>query len=590
MSSIIEILGEKKFSGSRNKELSTRLVLDENQKIQYENNLFYNVSQQDQYTTEKNNSKSFRFYGKINPIINSDVYQKTTSGDTRVELNKNIFNLNLNNWSVVILKSKRVESSFDSNGNQLYSKGVKNLNVRRGGLTIFNANLTNGLPAQMFTSKIYTENYGLYFPVGHNFISGDKIRITSNDRYGLSNGFYEVVYVDGDKIFIDTPPKNSRYVVLNGLTRDLVAETRLIEYNINKTQISKAVLNDNYLKPAQMSTNDIVNLQELTSEIAYNNDTFQNINGLNVKKNNTTKATKIKRPSIELIVKPQYYVSKVVENELLEYYIKTLEVIDIIEEMDTCAFSVNSYAQGNINFFLNRDLILDNLYNNLNEPISDLYIGIIKNGSPDLTSFSSVESHFSKFINYVNVDNGIEKITDNNITLNKKVKVGDVFYHSVCEHTTENLQEVELDMVQHRFIHKDILFKYNPFYKVGLKLKSIYIEDSDTAQNIPNYAIFSRQRDKYIWRDIFDIGITDENGDKIDFPFTNGAFYVYNNLNFFVTPEPMATRKYELNKNDITSSGNKYTNEILTIFNDLNLEEDDIKGIKPYNKYNDKRC
>ena len=52
----------------------------------------------------------------------------------------------------------------------------------------------------------------------------------------------------------------------------------------------------------------------------------------------------------------------------------------------------------------------------------------------------------------------------------------------------------------------------------------------------------------------------------------------------------MATRKYELNKNDITSSGNKYTNEILTIFNDLNLEEDDIKGIKPYNKYNDKRC
>ena len=485
MSSIIEILGEKKFSGSRNKELSTRLVLDENQKIQYENNLFYNVSQQDQYTTEKNNSKSFRFYGKINPIINSDVYQKTTSGDTRVELNKNIFNLNLNNWSVVILKSKRVESSFDSNGNQLYSKGVKNLNVRRGGLTIFNANLTNGLPAQMFTSKIYTENYGLYFPVGHNFISGDKIRITSNDRYGLSNGFYEVVYVDGDKIFIDTPPKNSRYVVLNGLTRDLVAETRLIEYNINKTQISKAVLNDNYLKPAQMSTNDIVNLQELTSEIAYNNDTFQNINGLNVKKNNATKATKIKRPSIELIVKPQYYVSKVVENELLEYYIKTLEVIDIIEEMDTCAFSVNSYAQGNINFFLNRDLILDNLYNNLNEPISDLYIGIIKNGSPDLTSFSSVESHFSKFINYVNVDNGIEKITDNNITLNKKVKVGDVFYHSVCEHTTENLQEVELDMVQHRFIHKDILFKYNPFYKVGLKLKSIYIEDSDTAQNIP---------------------------------------------------------------------------------------------------------
>lgn len=590
MSSIIEILGEKKFSGSRNKELSTRLVLDENQKIQYENNLFYNVSQQDQYIAEKNNSKSFRFYGKINPIMNLDVYQKTTSGDTKVELDKNIFNLNLNNWSVVILKSKRIESSFDSNGNQIYSKGIKNINVRRNGLTIFNANLTNGLPAQVFTSKIYTENYGLYFPLGHNFNPGDKIKITSNDRYGLSNGFYEVVFVDGDKIFIDTPPKRSIYVAMNQFGLNTTKEIALAEYNINQKEISKLVLDDNYLKPVQISKKDIVNLQELTSEIVYNNDTFQNINGLNIKKNNATKATKIKRPSIELIIKPQYYVSKVVENELLEYYVKTLEVIDVIEELDTCAFSVNSYTQGNVNFFLNRDFILDNLYNNLNEPISDLYIGIIKNGSPDLTSFSSIESHFSKFINYVDINNGIEKITDNNITLNKKVKIGDVFLHSVCEHTTENLQEVELDMVQHRFIHRDILFKYNPFHKVKLKLKSTYIEDSDTAQNIPNYAIYSRQRDKYIWRDIFDIGVSDENGDKVDFPFTNGAFYVYNNLNFFVTPEPMATRKYELNKNDITSSGNKYTNEILTIFDDLNLQEEDIKGIKPYNKYNDKRC
>ena len=211
MSDIIEILGEKKFIGSRNKELSTRLVLEENKKIQYDNNLFYNVSQQDQYLTEKNNSKTFRFYGKINPIINLDVYEKTTNGDVKIELNKDIFDINLDNWSIVILKSKRIESNFDANGNQVFSKGVKN--IRRSGL--FNSNLTNGLPAQMFTSKVYTENYGLYLPLGHNFTPGDKIKLNSNDRYGLSNGFYEVVFVDGDKIFIDTPPKKSTYIQLN---------------------------------------------------------------------------------------------------------------------------------------------------------------------------------------------------------------------------------------------------------------------------------------------------------------------------------------------------------------------------------------
>ena len=293
---------------------------------------------------------------------------------------------------------------------------------------------------------------------------------------------------------------------------------------------------------------------------------------------------------------------------MLEYYVKVLEVVDVIEELDTCAFSVNSYDNSNINFFLNRNTNIDNLYNNLNEPISDLYIGIIKNGSAtafnllesplitttpfssltNLPPFSSVESHFSRFINYVGDNDGIEKITDN--TVSQKIRIGDVFYHSVCEHSTENLQEVEVDMLHHRFIHNDIIFTYKPFYKINLKLKSTYIEDSDTTQSTPNYAIHSRQRDKYIWRDIFDIGVSDENGNKIDFPFTNGAFYVYNNFNFFVTPEPRATRKYDLNKNDITSDGSKYTNEILSIFDDLNLKENDIKGIKPYNKYKDKRC
>jgi hypothetical protein len=586
MSDIIEILGEKKFIGSRNKELSTRLVLEENKKIQYDNNLFYNVSQQDQYLTEKNNSKTFRFYGKINPIINLDVYEKTTNGDAKIELNKDIFDINLDNWSIVILKSKRNESNFDANGNQIFSKGVKN--IRRPG---FNTNLINGLPAQMFTSKIYTENYGLYLPLGHNFIPGDKIKITSNDRYGLSNGFYEVVFVDGDKIFIDTPPKKSIYFEL-GRTSQLSVDLNTIRNAINENTIA---LPNDYLKTVQLSKSNIDELLILKDNITYDNGTFQNIRGLDVKIKDAAKITKEKRPKIQLIIKPQYYVSKVIEKELLEYYVKVLEVVDVIEELDTCAFSVNSYDNSNINFFLNKNINIDNLYNNLNEPVSDLYIGIIKNGSAttfnsliNLPPFSSVESHFSRFINYVGNNDGIEKITDN--TVNKKVKIGDVFYHSVCEHSTENLQEVEVDMLHHRFIHNDIIFTYKPFYKINLKLKSTYIEDSDTTQSTPNYAVHSRQRDKYIWRDIFDIGVSDENGNKIDFPFMNGSFYVYNNFNFFVTPEPRATRKYDLNKNDITSDGSKYTNEILSIFDDLNLRENDIKGIKPYNKYKDRRC
>jgi hypothetical protein len=123
MSEIIEILGEKKFVGSKNKELKSRIVFEETKKMRYENNLFFDISQQTQYINEKINSNNFRIYGKVNPIMNFLVHQKTVGGkDFLVEVNKDLFNMNLNNWSIVILKSKRFESNVDVNGNQKYIK------------------------------------------------------------------------------------------------------------------------------------------------------------------------------------------------------------------------------------------------------------------------------------------------------------------------------------------------------------------------------------------------------------------------------------------------------------------------------------
>ena len=111
MSDIVEILGEKKFIGSKRKELKTRVVFEENKKIQYEHNLFYDISQQTQYITEKNESNKFRIYGKINPIINFNVHQKLTNNTDRlIEIDNNLFDMNLNNWTIVVLKSKRFES------------------------------------------------------------------------------------------------------------------------------------------------------------------------------------------------------------------------------------------------------------------------------------------------------------------------------------------------------------------------------------------------------------------------------------------------------------------------------------------------
>ena len=70
MNNIIEILGEKKFNGSIQEPLKIPLYLNENKKDFFENNLFSNISEQEQYIKEKNSSSNFRIYGKLNPILN----------------------------------------------------------------------------------------------------------------------------------------------------------------------------------------------------------------------------------------------------------------------------------------------------------------------------------------------------------------------------------------------------------------------------------------------------------------------------------------------------------------------------------------
>jgi hypothetical protein len=282
-----------------------------------------------------------------------------------------------------------------------------------------------------------------------------------------------------------------------------------------------------------------------------------------------------------------------VEQEALEYYVKILEVIDVIDEVDNCGFSKNFLNQPVKNFFLNHNLNLDNYTNNKGEPLTDIYIGLIKNGSKDVKFFKTVESHFSDFIDHVSDGDGLEMINDSSVKLYQKTKIGDTFYYCICEHTTEELNEVELAPIHHRFIHNDVLFNYKPFYKTSIKLKSPYIEDGDTnVSGVPTYAVYSRQKEKYIWRDIFDIGVADENGKVIDFPYMNDALYVFNQINFFVKSEKSATKVYKLNLNDITNNtngGNELNNYVSDILNDMNINETD-PNTKPYNEYKDEKC
>lgn len=579
MSDIIEILGEKKFAGSRNTDLKSSIVLEETNQTRYDNNLFYTLSQQTQFINEKRNCNNFKIYGNINPIFSLDVNKKTTNGLSQVQVNSQIFDMNLNNWSIVILKSKQIQAGTDANNNQLYSKGVKNikkyLNDDITNNLVFNLNLSKGLPAKEYKNPNILDNFGLYFPLGHNFSVGDKIKIDSSLPHKLPSGFYVVEIIDLNTIYINykvyTPITPKPGVLTDNV---IVSDINDVVFNVD-SQIATTLSDPN---AANLSIPDKLNEPTISLKNLTFSQTPELIQNLT-----------LPRPKVGLFLQPDFYVTKIVEKEALEYYVKVLEVVEIIDELDNCGFSKNFLNQQIKNYFLNRNLNVSTYFNNKGEPLTDIYIGIIKNGSPDKQSYRTVESHFYDFIDYVSDNDGLEMINTTDEMLNKKTKVGDTFYYCICEHTTEGLTETELAQIHHRFIHNDVLFNYKPFYKVNLKLKSPYIEDSDTkTDNVPAYSVYSRQREKYIWRDIFDVGVADENGSVIDFPYMNDSLYVFNRIDFFVRSEKRATKPYKLNLNDLTNATNG-GNEISDLFDDI-LSNINEPTTKPYNQYKDQKC
>jgi hypothetical protein len=522
MSDVLEVLGENKFFGARNTDINLRLLLETSNKLKLEEDQFLDISQQDLYINEKQSSNSYRIHGTINQMINNIYFEKTiNTPPVKKQLDKTPLIFNSDNWSLVILKEKRFINQIDLNGKFIYSKGIKNLTFNSNQNTSLDFKL--GIPAKLYNDKKSNGDSSLFMPLGHNFTAGDRVLINSLDSNIIKNGVYQVSEVSNDLIYINT--------TLNYSESDY--------YEINKILLNKSeydsIINKNVLDP-------------------YN------------------------------LIKPNFYLTKILDNEVLEYYVKALEVVEVIQDIKKCGFSRNIFNNQVLSFTSRNELNFTDKTNHLGEPVCDIYIGLIKKSNTFFGNISDVYSYFSKYVQITEPGKGIERITDNDNPESKIPKVGTVYFHSLCEYSTENLSEFELNKINHKFYYGNIGYSYSPFKKIGIRLKSPYIEDGDLADIIPNYAIYSRQREKYIWRDVFLTGFSDEDGNSIDFPFLNNTHYVYADFNSFLTIDPNNTIKYPQSENVIFS-------DEFDIFSNLSLGNlSDFYRNNENQTFNDPKC
>lgn len=275
-----------------------------------------------------------------------------------------------------------------------------------------------------------------------------------------------------------------------------------------------------------------------------------------------------------------------------EYYFRIFKKIktriaDVIETDDyetyKLGFSENIYTDPLSQFVFNEDIDVEGLTDNLGRPLSELYLTTIKTSSNGLfTNVSSgINSPYIENLNNSNTSNWdhllnvpiINKIhnggnlpfpshtpLEKNVTINNNNNVvgNDFYYGDVVEYNKNTLKEVVLAEVNHRFnttnrqsippVINSVTSALGTtpltlgprqegyFYKANHLIKirefSDYIETGVLGlDEIPNYAT-DMGDGRYNWRDLLDIGFNETDNKALDYPFTNGSHYIYQNFPF----------------------------------------------------------
>ena len=104
---------------------------------------------------------------------------------------------------------------------------------------------------------------------------------------------------------------------------------------------------------------------------------------------------------------------------------------------------------------------------------------------------------------------------------------------------------------------------YQPHYRVKLRELSPYVENSkldakqpNTLINLPENAFYNQNEKLWKWRDVYDHGFLDQDGNGTNFPFMNNMHYVAKHINFYLRNE-----RYYTNKNDGLIGFNNYKNK-----------------------------
>jgi hypothetical protein len=611
------LLPSKRYFKADDQDLNLSVKLENDETLLREGDKDIVLNLADLFSEERNKSVNYKIYGKIkmifrnmyfgltdyNPLLKNLYLVGDGTGDNNGFIPYNEFAFLRND----LLR----EASTPASGSVISAPTVSVLpNNRYTGHTATTSMEAPYKNWNLYLTYVYgqdtgfTMNYTLSGGTNYNFVAGNGIpfRVTTGDTYVTLTSPVEHGISQGEYIILS----GGTYTSYSGTTTGKTYYTIPIT---STTEQFRTFYVDNVGDENYNSEKYVINI--LRSEFTSGTTLSSVVLGRRCKDINNISGTtstyyvhkhKTLTTIDDYILDKVGFESSIFEDERKILFENALGEDDVLVERN---------RQESLLFDFKKTFTLSGLTNNLNYTPTDVYITMIfRNGNgffdypPKIGykfNFHGTVSDSGEKIEWIDkqfTGNTETGITKSSLTVNSGVtgftkgnvlQKDTILTGAFVEYNRGEIKERIISETYHKFSHlknvggvkifdhqqdqpsfysgvttgNTVGYYYQPHYRVKLRELSPYVENSkldatqpNTLINLPENAIYDENEKLWKWRDLYDHGFLDQEGNGTNFPFMNNIHYVTKHINFYLRNEKSYT-----NKNDGLIGFKNYKNK-----------------------------
>jgi hypothetical protein len=561
-------------------DLTTRVALETNEELLREGDRSIILDLEQQFSDERNEIKNYKIYGKIRMIFRN-MYSGNTSYANLAEYlylsgdgssGDNTGYLPYDEFAFIRKDTYRQDINVPSVSGATYGTYTPTFSLptnprnRHQNISNMNAPYHNW---NLYLSYVYSSDSN--FPMKYTLSGATKVEGTNIKTFVSGDGIPCRVESKTGYYKLTSPVKHgindNEFVLISGKTYSISSlgddryDSKNYVINLNKQQFSGST-----------TLPGLITIKRCVDD--------KNVSG-------TTSSYYVHKHKI--ITKEKDYIldkagfeSSIFEDEKKLLFENSAGVNDVLVERNRGESLIYDFRE---------PFVLTGLTNNLGYTPSEVYISVVfRNGSgyfeyPPKVGYKFnlhndwIDNHFSGSTSLETTlpSTGITGNTGiTGFTAGLPLSVGTISTGAFVEYNDVDLKERIISESLHKIVNPLTIFDhdqdqtvvefsgatannkmgllYQPHYRVKLRQLSDYVETSNTNNilDLPDNAKYFPDEGLWKWRDVFDHGYIDENGNGTDYPFINGQHYVKTDINFYFLNE----REYNNKSNGFKGFGN----------------------------------